>query len=139
MDLVWVCKCCGKQFDTLPFAFALDVPDPWQMIPEPERSHRAALSTDACVIDGKVFCIRGRVEIPVVDSKGPFVWGLWASVSQAAFDRIGELWETSIRDQVPPLAAALCSDIPIYPATTGLNCSLHLKNHGRRPSIVLDP
>lgn len=53
MDLLWTCKCCGKQYDTLSFAYALDQPDPWNEIPETERKQRAVLGSDGCVIDEK--------------------------------------------------------------------------------------
>jgi hypothetical protein len=139
MDLVWTCKCCGKQYNSLPFAYALDEPDPWLAVPEAERPRRGALSSDGCVIDGKQFCVRGRVEIPVIGSEDSFIWGIWVSVSKESFDRIGELWETQIREHEPPLSGALCSDIPIYGQTTGLKCKLHLRNAGRRPSIKLEP
>jgi hypothetical protein len=139
MNLIWTCQCCGKQYDTLPFAFALDEPDPWRALPDEERMRRGVLSTDGCVIDKKVFCVRARLEIPVIGNKDSFIWGIWVSISEADFERIGKLWNVEIREHEPPVAGALCSDIPIYPSTTDLKCSLHLRNAGRRPSIRLEP
>ena len=139
MDLVWTCKCCGKQFNSLPFAYALDEPDPWQAVPEFDRRLRGILTTDRCMIDRTQFCIRGRVEIPVTDCKDIFIWGIWVSVSREAYDRISELWNTEIREHEPAIPGTLCSDISIYPSTTGLACTLHLRNAGRRPSIKLAP
>lgn len=139
MEFIWNCKCCGKWYTTLPFAYALDAPDPWLAVPEAEREQRGFLTGDGCVIDDKVFCIRVRVEIPVVGSKDPFVWGIWVAVSRQGFERIEELWNTEIREHEPPIPGSLCSDIPVYPHTTDLKCSLHLKNAGRRPSVVLEP
>jgi len=139
MDLVWTCKCCGKQYNSLSFAYALDLPDPWLAVPEGERRLRGTLTTDRCIIDRKDFCIRGRLEIPVIDSKGPFIWGIWATVSKAGYDRISELWNASLRENEPAIPGTLCSDLPIYPRTIGLACHLYLRNAGRRPSIVLKP
>ena len=79
------------------------------------------------------------MEIPVAGSKDYFVWGLWVSVSKANYDRIGELWNTQLREHELPLSATLCSDIPLYGRTTDLKCALHLRNAGRRPSIILEP
>jgi hypothetical protein len=139
MDLVWTCSCCGKQYDTLPFAFALDQPDPWAAVPPAERAQRGVLWTDSCVIDGRDHFIRGRIVIPVIGCDNPFIWGTWARVSQADFKRFGELWDVAIREQEPPFGAQLANDIPIYPATFGLNCRVALKNARRRPSFVLEP
>jgi hypothetical protein len=139
MDLVWTCQCCGKQYDTLPFAFALDVPDPWLAVPEGERRLRATLTSDRCIIDRTEFCIRGRLEIPVIGRTDFFIWGIWVSVSKDGYDRVAELWNTEIREHETPIPGALCSDLPIYPRTTGLPCHLHLRNAGRRPSIKLEP
>lgn len=139
MDLVWTCHCCGKQYDKLPFAYALDQPDPWLAVPEADRGKRAVLGTDGCVIDGKDYFIRGRIEIPVIGSADSFIWGVWAVISEQSYRRMGELWKAEIREHEPPVAGALCSDIPIYPQTTGLKCNLHLRNARRRPSIILEP
>jgi hypothetical protein len=137
LDLVWTCQCCGQQFNTLPLAFALDEPDPWRALPDNERMSRGVFSTDGCVIDRKQFHVRARMEIPVIGLDQPFVWGIWASVSEPDFERIGELWYAETRRHEAPIAGALSSDIPIYPATTDLACSLHLQDAGRRPSIRL--
>jgi hypothetical protein len=137
MDLVWTCKCCGKQYTSLSFAYALDVPDPWLAIPEYERRLRGTLTSDRCIIDRTQFCIRGRLEIPVIDVGQTFIWGIWASVSREHYDRIATLWNTEIREPEPPIPGTLCSDISIYPPTIGLSCTLHLRNGGRRPSIRL--
>ncbi len=72
MDLVWTCRCCGKEYDTLSFAYALDEPDGWGAIPQHQRSHRGVLGSDSCVIDAKHFFIRGRIVIPVIGHDDPF-------------------------------------------------------------------
>jgi hypothetical protein len=136
---LWTCDCCGKLYTSLPFAFALDEPDPWRSIPEAERGQRGFLTTDRCVIDATEYCIRARLEVPVLDAGRAFVWGLWVSLSKASYDRIGALWNTPARARELPEPGALCSDIPIYPRTTGLRCKLYLQDNGRRPSIRLEP
>ncbi len=37
------------------------------------------------------YFIRGRIVIPVIDCKEPFIWGPWASVSKQGFVRFGQL------------------------------------------------
>lgn len=139
MDHVWTCRCCGKEFHTLPLSFALVAPDPWFAIPENERDSRARLGSDQCIIDDKEFYIRGCLELPVQGCDDPFVWNIWVSVSEASFSRIGELWDAEIRDREPPFFGWLCNELAVYPKTFGLKTNVHLRNNGIRPLIVLEP
>jgi hypothetical protein len=136
MDLAWTCPCCGKQYDTLPLAYALDEPDLWRTMPEPERG--GVRGTDSCVIDGRHFFIRGRILIPVIGSGDPFIWGCWASVSQASFERFGRLWDVKVREHEPPISGRLANDIPLYPNTRDLACTIRMKNVRRRPSFEIE-
>lgn len=104
MDLIWTCPCCGKRYDTLSFAYALDEPDPWGAVPGDEREYRGVLGSDTCRIDEQ-FYIRGRIVVPVIGSDDPFIWGTWASVSKESFARFGALWDVEKREQEPPFAA----------------------------------
>ena len=62
MDYVWICRCCGRQFDTLPLDFAYEPPDHWFQLSEQERQERAKLSRDVCIIDGRDLFVRGCIE-----------------------------------------------------------------------------
>jgi hypothetical protein len=139
MHYSWTCHCCGKRFDELPLAMALDYPDPWLALPEADRESRAELSSDTCIIDGKEFYVRGCLEIPLIDHDGIFNWLVWVSVSEKSYDRITDLWETDIRDSEPPFFGWLSNHIPIYPDTFALKTNLYLRNHGTRPTIDLEP
>jgi hypothetical protein len=94
--------------------------------------------TDTCVIAGQHFYIRGRIVIPVIGHQDPFIWGSWAAVSKKDFERFGQLWDTKVREHEPPLSGLFDNDIPIYPPTRGLKCSLHMKDARKRPSFVLE-
>ena len=96
------------------------------------------IGTDSCVIDHEEFFIRGRIVIPVIGRKEPFIWGCWASVSEQSFARFGELWDVKSRENEPPLPGRLASDIPLYPGTVGLACKIIMKNAGKRPSFELE-
>jgi hypothetical protein len=139
MNFIWTCKCCGKAFNSLSFAYSLNEPDPWRAISEAEREQRGVLTSDRCAIDDKEFYVRGRLEIPVTGSKVPFVWGVWASVSKTSFERIEMLWDAEKREHETPLFGWLSSDVPLYPQTFNLKCNLYLRDAGKRPSIVLEP
>jgi hypothetical protein len=91
MNHVWTCRCCGRQFNTLPLDFTCKAPDHWFQIPESERQHRGKLDSDVCMIDGKDVFVRGCLEIPSVGQDNCFMWGVWVSVTKASFARILEL------------------------------------------------
>ena len=94
MNHVWSCRCCGRQFNTLPLNFACEAPDHWFQIPESERDSRGKLDSDVCMIDSGDIFVRGCLEIPIIGQEDCFIWGVWVSVSKASFARILELWST---------------------------------------------
>src|SRR5262245_37468837 len=124
VDLAWTCRCCGKQFDKLSFAYASAAPDAWRAVPEEEQGDRGTIWTDTCVIDQQQFFVRGRILIPVIGHKEPFIWGLWASLSQESFARYGQLWDVEKREHEPLLPGSLANHIPVYPETLGLKCKV---------------
>jgi hypothetical protein len=139
MDHVWTCRCCGKQFKSLPLDYALSAPDPWLAIPEAEREKRARLNSDVCIIDKEEFYLRGCLDIPILGSNEVFIWGVWVSLSRASFVRVNELWNVDVSDNEPPLFGWLCNELPVYPQTLGLKTNVHLHNHRQRPFIEVEP
>ena len=59
-----------------------DAPVYLYAIPEEERAHRSVLQSDICVIDDKLYLIRGCIEIPVDGAIEPFICGSFVDVSQ---------------------------------------------------------
>ncbi|MCM3693604.1 DUF2199 domain-containing protein [Neobacillus niacini] len=39
-----------------------------------------------------------RIEIPVIDGEGPFIWDVWVSLSETNFKRTTENWEREGRE-----------------------------------------
>ena len=56
-------------------------------------------SSDQCIIDQQWFFIRGCLDIPILGSDEPFLWGLWVSVREEVFDQIEDCWEVQGREQ----------------------------------------
>jgi len=139
MNTAWTCACCGKEYDKLSFAYALDEPDNWGAVPREERHYRGVLGSDSCVIDQKEFYVRGRIVIPVIGFDEPFIWGCWALVSKESFERFGQLWSVEVREHEPPFPAEIANDIPLYPTTVGLACKVAMKNARKRPSFMIAP
>lgn len=138
MNHSWTCRCCGRQFNTLPLDFACEAPDHWFGIPESERDARGKLDSDVCMIDDDIF-VRGCLEIPIIDHDDCFIWGLWVSVSKPNFARILELWDAPVVENEPPKFGWLCNNVSIYPTTQSLKTHLHMRGGNRRPSIELEP
>jgi hypothetical protein len=139
MDHIWTCRCCGKQFNTLPLSFAPLAPDPWFAIPEAERDKRTVLGSDQCIIDDQEFYLRGCLDISIINHDESFSWGVWVSLSEASFARVGELWEVDVRANEPPFFGWLCTELSVYPPTRGLKTNVRLRNSGQRPFIELEP
>jgi hypothetical protein len=139
MDYAWTCHCCGKQFNGLPMDYGFDAPLYWHQIPEAERSDRARLDSDVCVIDGTDFFIRGCIELPVVGLEQRFVWGAWVSLSRDSMDRAFELWNEPVILDEPPRFGWLSNEIRSYPSTLNLKTDVYFRGGNQRPVIGLWP
>jgi hypothetical protein len=135
----FVCATCGQTHDGLPKAFGPPAPDPWFAIPEEKRSLRAQLSDDLCVLDNRHWFIRGCVDIPILGTEDCFTWIVWASLSQANFDRFLSRWEAEGREEDPPAFGWLSTRIHCYPDTWLLKTNVYTNPIGARPSVVLEP
>src|SRR6266542_4166429 len=60
------CRTCGEYHDGIP-SFGWDQPMEYWQVPEEERATRVDLCSDACVIDGKWFFVRGYIELEPTD------------------------------------------------------------------------
>ncbi len=135
----FICKTCGEYHPELPMEFGFDVPFLYDTVPADERDRRCDLTEDLCVIDEEHFFVRGCLEIPVVDGNGPFVWGVWASLSNENFKRTVDRWETHGRESEPPYFGWLSTRLPFYPETMNLKTHVHTRPVGQRPVIELEP
>jgi hypothetical protein len=120
-------------------SFGWDYPVQYLLIPETEREGLIQLSSDACVIDGKWFFVRGCLEIPVRDHEEPFSWGVWCSLSQDTFQRYKELFDQSDRETGESFFGWLCSAIPGYPDTQQLKTMVRVRSWPTRPFVELEP
>jgi hypothetical protein len=134
----FLCATCGKFHAELPMSFGADTPAAYHLIPPEQREARCEVSSDVCMIDEKEFFIRGCLELPVLDGPGPFVWGVWTSLSKENFKRAGQLWEKAGREKEPPHFGWLCTSLPLYPETLHLKTQVHTRPVGQRPFVELE-
>src|SRR5262249_18910771 len=122
--------------------YAFQAPDHWVALSEEERQRRGRIDSDICMIEtaeGRDIFVRSCLEIPIIGRDEVFIWGVWASVSEASFARIVELWSAPVSEDEPSRFAWLCNRIPNYPETLSLATQLRLRNDGLRPAIELQP
>lgn len=132
------CHVCGKYHTHLPMSLGFDFPHYWG---EPEKDDPRDL--EGCVIedqDGDAnYFIRGCLEIPVIDSPEPFVWGVWTTLSEHNFSRAQQIHKDDrARQAEPSYFGWLASQLPGYPETLSLKCHVHLRPVGLRPIIELE-
>jgi hypothetical protein len=131
------CYTCNEEHEGIP-SFSWDYPANYLYIPIEEREQRCELSSDWCIIDREQFFIRGSLEIPVIDSSEPFVWGAWVSLSERNFKRYLELYEEQGREQEEPFFGWLCSMPSGYPERD-IKTMVYLRPVPNRPYIELEP
>jgi hypothetical protein len=102
VQYAWTCKCCGKQFSTLPTSYGFDAPLLWYVLPEAERESRARLNTDFCAVDDQHFFVRGCIEVPIIGRDEKFVWGVWVSQSRESFGRALDLFQVPTIENESP-------------------------------------
>jgi hypothetical protein len=139
MSQGYQCKTCGRWHDDLPMSFGADAPYWYEVIAPEERSRRAELGSDQCIIDNQHYFVRGCLEIPVLDGPGPFVWGVWVSLSEKSFERMSELWAAPGRESEAPYFGWVSTSLPGYPETLNLKANVHSRPVGHRPLIELEP
>lgn len=132
----YTCPSCGREHDDLPDLGA-DKPDPWYDIPEKERTTRAELASDTCILDREHYFIRGVILIPVRDGDRPFGFGVWVSQKRENF-----LTYVAKPDDatIGPFFGWLSTRLSYYEQDTFLIKTMaHFRGKGLRPSIKLEP
>jgi hypothetical protein len=76
---------------------------------------------------------------PVRGEAKALVWGVWASLSEQSFRAWLETYQQDHRSHVGPFFGWLNAWLKPYPDTVGLKTRVHLRDHGQRPWIELEP
>ena len=130
-----VCAHCGAALGELETDFGYLRPIQYFMVPEAQRATRVRVTDDVCVIDEKIFVIRGVMKIRITDVPGQdFMWGFWASVSARSFARYVELYEIDAPDE-PPFPGLLAVSPPNYPNLIDSEVTVHLGLASQRPEF----
>jgi hypothetical protein len=131
------CTVCGERHEVLPLMYSVNAPQAVMAIPSEEVDKRIVITPDQCVIDNKDFYLRGRILIPVHELDAPFVWGVWAEISPSSFLRTNEIWHVEGREQEPPFAGWLNTDLFLFGSTLNLDVDVHTQVVGQRPLFTI--
>jgi hypothetical protein len=83
--------------------------------------------------------VRGCLEIPVYSADEPLVRGVWVSLSEQSFIAWLKVFEHEHRSHVGPFFGWLNAWLRPYPEKVNLKTMVHLRDHGLRPWIELEP
>ena len=134
--MTYKCSVCGATHDDLPDV-AHDKPYYWYTVPAEQRSLRASLTEDTCVIDDEDYFIRGVIYIPVHDYHRDFAFGSWVSQKKENFY---EYLRHPDSNQIGPFFGWLSSEISFYQESTlNLKTMAHFIGGDKRPTIELEP
>lgn len=117
--------------------FGAEFPDYYFSVPPEEREERIELTESLCVVNNTNFFIRGRVEIPVIDSEEVFCWNVWASVSEANFRRTNDVWNDPQRVNEPAYFGWLQTTLPGCLETLNIKTMLHTQELGIIPLVEI--
>ena len=131
----FACSRCGEFHAGFPMCFGAEFPDYYFSIPPEEVTIRVELTESLCVIDETHFFIRGRIEIPVIDSQESFCWNVWTSVSEDNFIRLNDRWNDEQRVEEPAYFGWLQTELPGYINTLNIKTMAHTQIVGIIPQI----
>jgi hypothetical protein len=134
----YVCSVCGERHEGPAHSVGFQYPDYYFSIPLEERSHRCVFNSDAGVVDGEHYFIRGCIELPIHGEDQPFIWGVWVTQSEASFHKFMAIWDEP--DAEPPSTFGwLANAMPGYPETAELKTMAHGRKGKLRPWIEVEP
>ena len=136
---LYTCNVCGRSHDDVPMSFAADYPDMYANMTGAERTARATIGSDQCIVDRKWYFLRGCLEIPIIGSDEVFLWGLWASIKEDVFDEISRSWEEEGRERRHgPFKGRLANSPSVYPDSLNAKLQIVMQPVGTRPLFVLE-
>ncbi len=134
----FICASCGEVHEGMP-NFGAYAPLSYYDVPVDERDSRCDLGSDDCVIDKEMFFIRGCIEIRVIGETEPLSWGVWVSLSEVSFTEWVKCYDSDKRQHIGPFFGWLNANLTPYPETQNLKTMVHIRDHGIRPYIELEP
>jgi hypothetical protein len=142
----WTCSICGASHEGIPLSWGFDEPIYWEWLTDEERA-AGHCSADLCWFtddDGDLArFVRGTIELPIRDPVDPdedsFIIGVWASLSEANFNRYVNDPDAGPEEQGDAWFGWLSNRIPVYEDTLNLKTNISLRGKNLRPLIDVQP
>ncbi len=136
------CNVCHKVHRNVAKLLGPKAPDDWMTVHPGERLE-AELTPDICILpcNGQTrHFIRGHLQLPVDESDfGTFVWSVWVELDEASMAQVAHAWNDPNRAAMPPLLGLLATELPYEQSTKGLPVSVHTRDLGQVPLLMLYP
>jgi hypothetical protein len=136
--IVFRCSQCEKVHQGLP-AIVFDAPSYYYGLDEAARPVRSKRTDNLCVIDGEHHFVRAVLRVPILGESECLEWGVWGTLSRENFERYGSSMHEDDQSQLGPMFSWFASNLPTYPATSGLRCNLIPQDGNCRPLVQFDP
>lgn len=132
------CSVCGQSHLKSDSELFFERPDVIHPLSQDERDTRCQFTSDAWMLDGERFFLRGVLPLPILEEARRYNIGVWAEVSRDVFARINELWTDPAQAAEPRMPALLANELPLLPSTLGLSVSLQLTGPLTRPEYYVE-
>lgn len=134
------CEVCRQVHRDLSRVLGTSAPDDWMSVTAGERLE-AELTPDVCIMpfrgETRHF-IRGHIQLPVVTPEPDvFVWAVWVEVDEASMAAIAHSWSDPNRAATAPLIGRLATELPYEQPTRGLQVSIHTRDPGMAPLLMM--
>ncbi len=135
-----LCEVCHQVHRGLVRVLGSTAPDDWLAASEGERLE-AELTPDVCILPFRGVTrhyIRGHIQLPVVGGDvDVFVWSVWIEMDQDSMAAIARSWSDPNRAAMSPLAGRLATELPYEQPTKGLQVTVHTRDPGYPPLLML--
>lgn len=135
-EMGYYCSDCGTYHRETPMNYGAKSPTAYFHLTDTEKE-KAELTQDICIIDEKIFFIKGQIKIKVEGKEEPFSWNVWAEISKEDFDTEQENWDDENRFLIKPYIGTLDTPLICYPNTLGLKVAIQTQKVGIIPDIVV--
>ena len=135
-----LCSECHQIHRRLAPVIGPSAPDAWLGVTRGERLE-SELTPDVCILtdDGRTrHFLRGHLLLPVVDGPPPvFVWSVWVELDERSMEQVARWWSNPNRAAIPPIEGRLANELPYEKATGGLPVTVHTRDPGLAPLLIV--
>ena len=133
------CSVCHEVHRDVAKVLGTTAPDDWLAVSPGERLE-AELTPDVCILSDRGVTrhfIRGHIQLPVEDAGDVFVWSVWVELDELSMAAIARRWSDPNRASMPPFTGRLATELPYEQPTKGLQVSVHNRDPGMVPLLML--